>query len=76
MKWGLERKDEAREDYLSLMNKFGKVTVEPAELTLLSSHSFLGYASDGIVRDCSLNESVQKDDLEIKCPFSLDKSKT
>ena len=74
LKWGREKEATARFAYVQRMHALGHkdLQCQSTGLTLLPSHSYMGASSDGLI----INHRHHKDNgvLEIKCPFSIDKS--
>ena len=73
LKWGRDKEVTARFAYVQRMHELGYKSLhcQSTELTLLSSHSYMGASSDGL----NINHHYHKDNgvLEIKCPFSIAK---
>lgn len=75
VEWGIANEDIARSEYLNMMEQFGHtITVKKCGLFLIPYAPYIGASCDGIVTDTSLPKDVQRGVLEIKCPFSINKT--
>ena len=74
LKWGRDKEATARFAYVQRMHELGHKSLhcQSTGLTPLSSHSYMGASSDGLIIDHHYHKNNGV--VEIKCPFSIEKS--